>query len=99
VLVTVQMQSCPISKHFFNEFSFFVPHTNFGPITETSLHDSAERDEPLVLEDVSDVEVVVVAQEVVPLVDVDSRRFVRHDFVEKTLLRFAAVVRPVRISF
>jgi hypothetical protein len=48
---------------------------------------------------VSDVEVVVVAQEVVPLVDVDSRRFVRHDFVEKTLLRFAAVVRPVRISF
>jgi hypothetical protein len=48
---------------------------------------------------VSDVEVVVVAQEVVPLVDVDSRRFVGHDFVEKTLLRFAAVVRPVRISF
>ena len=93
------MQPRPISEHFFDEFGLFVPKTNLGPITETGLHDSAERDEPLVLEDVADLEVVVVAKEVVPLVDVDSGRFVCHDFVEETLLRLATSVRPVRIRF
>ncbi len=55
-----------------NVVTLFVPNDNVPPaIAVRAGHHSAELDEPVVVEDVANFKAVVVAEEVVPFVDVD----------------------------
>ena len=99
VLISVPMQSGSVSKHLFDKFCFFVAQTNLSSLSKSCLVDSAELNKPLVFKDMTDIEVGVVAEEVIPLVDINSGRLVGHNFVEEALVLGAAPVRPVKVIF
>ena len=99
MLISMPMQAGSIPKHLFDKFCFFVPQTNLCPLTESRLKDSAELNKPLVLKDMPNIEVGVIAEEVIPLVDVNSRRLVGHNFIEEALVFGAPPIRPVKVIF
>ena len=77
-----------------NKYTNLVTDADLFTVILSGLHDPAEGDEPLVLKDVTNIEGVVVPNEVVPLVHVDPRVLIRHNLVEEAFGLGPAFVVP-----
>ena len=90
MLITLTVKSGAIMEHFFNQGFFLISDTDRPTIPWSGPDETTVQDEPFVHEDVTDLQVAVVANKVVPLVHVDPCCLVRDDIIEKTFLFVAS---------
>jgi hypothetical protein len=99
VLITLAVKSGAIREHFFNQGFQPIPDTNRPTIPWSSLKETAVHDESIVLEYVTDLQVVVIANKVVPLVHVDPSYLVRDDIIKKTFFYISSFKTHLPMRF